>query len=537
MMGSEALDEQTIREIVRDELDESEDDSSWTRRGVLAALGIGGAVATGSSPASAATPDGYLGSASDPLGAYLADVRGPGNGDAITFQQEIDTPALQADTIDGVGDAICHDGDDIDNFFGSNLSSGDTLLIEQPATPYRNNDWLDIDVSDVTVTFESRWAEDGQPVVKVADNADVGGIRVGHNAAVDNITVNGHGHDGNEANQDNTVKNLDAIQVGQNGNAVTEFHYERFYHTRTHPWQEHSTGGSGVSANDLTDYTIRNGIFYEIGDRCIQTGGDWGRIESIYCESGFDRVVATDQGNGASNLTVVNAVVNGIADGTAFRAEDPIGAVEHHTYENLFVYDADKPFAAGNNAQDVTFRNVHGYNCTEEMIGLINDGATDITIENAHGWADSNASSIPPHVFRVFGSTPPENVTVNGMTATFSGINNSNSFRGYTIGAGSDLDLRNIKCVGEGGVTALYIDTSDVVVEAFITHNVGRRVNVNSGTPVINGDAAESANAETPQGRYPIGTLVRFTDSGDGSGTGTYLVTRTGGLIQVASTA
>jgi hypothetical protein len=100
-MSSEALDEQTIREIVRDELDEPDADSTWTRRGLLAALGIGGAVATGSNPASAATPDGYLGSASDPLGAYLADVRGPGNGDAITFQQEIDTPAVQTEELSG----------------------------------------------------------------------------------------------------------------------------------------------------------------------------------------------------------------------------------------------------------------------------------------------------------------------------------------------------------------------------------------------------------------------------------------------------
>jgi len=49
--------------------------------------------------------------------------------------------------------------------------------------------------------------------------------------------------------------------------------------------------------------------------------------------------------------------------------------------------------------------------------------------------------------------------------------------------------------------------------------------------------ARESANAESPQGSYPTETFVRFTDSGDGSGTGTYLVTRGGGTIQVASSA
>jgi hypothetical protein len=70
-------------------------------------------------------------------------------------------------------------------------------------------------------------------------------------------------------------------------------------------------------------------------------------------------------------------------------------------------------------------------------------------------------------------------------------------------------------------------------------HNLdvsGVGFNINNGS-ILNGEVLESANAESPQGSYPAGTLVRFTDSGDGSGTGTYLVTRGGGTIQVSSSA
>jgi len=44
------------------------------------------------------------------------------------------------------------------------------------------------------------------------------------------------------------------------------------------------------------------------------------------------------------------------------------------------------------------------------------------------------------------------------------------------------------------------------------------------------GHATESASADQPQGIYPNGTVVEFTDTGDGSGSGNYLVTPDGPL-------
>ena len=49
-----------------------------------------------------------------------------------------------------------------------------------------------------------------------------------------------------------------------------------------------------------------------------------------------------------------------------------------------------------------------------------------------------------------------------------------------------------------------------------------------------NGIGAESANAETPQGAWNIGSIVKFTDSGDGSGDGTYIKDTGGTWVQLA---
>jgi len=51
---------------------------------------------------------------------------------------------------------------------------------------------------------------------------------------------------------------------------------------------------------------------------------------------------------------------------------------------------------------------------------------------------------------------------------------------------------------------------------------------------VIDGVAYERTNAEEPQQAWPDGTMVRFEDSGDGSGTGHYYITRGGSPVQLA---
>ena len=51
---------------------------------------------------------------------------------------------------------------------------------------------------------------------------------------------------------------------------------------------------------------------------------------------------------------------------------------------------------------------------------------------------------------------------------------------------------------------------------------------------MVNHTATESANAETPQLAWPTGTIVDFTDSGDASGDGVYILAKDGNWMQLA---
>lgn len=110
--------------------DELDDADIATRRAVLAsvmtALGVGG-VAVGARPARAATPDGYIGSATDPIGIYLADVRKPGNGDAVTVprlraKDESTDPSQNGEIRRNGADIKVYSGDGVRNL--SNIGSG-----------------------------------------------------------------------------------------------------------------------------------------------------------------------------------------------------------------------------------------------------------------------------------------------------------------------------------------------------------------------------------------------------------------------------
>lgn len=58
-------------------------------------------------------------------------------------------------------------------------------------------------------------------------------------------------------------------------------------------------------------------------------------------------------------------------------------------------------------------------------------------------------------------------------------------------------------------------------------------LDANKGSSV-NGTGTESANAETPTLAWPFGTIVKFTDSGDASGNGTYLRDSLGNWVKLA---
>lgn len=173
--------------------------------------------------------------------------------------------SVQADELPGEWTKSVNSLSDLESL---SISDGDVVRIKQPDTPYRLTSWVQLDgAQSVVVEFESRFAANGEPIIKVADGGNVGGFEVGYNSSVSNIEFINLGFDGNHPNQDQAVKRLHAVKL----DAVDGATFKNPHIERTSPYHEHSTGGSGISANDnAADVTVEDAYMEEIGDRGIQ---------------------------------------------------------------------------------------------------------------------------------------------------------------------------------------------------------------------------------------------------------------------------
>lgn len=206
---------------------------------------------------------------------------------------------------------------------GSNLSDGEVICVAQPDMPYRTSSWIDVDNSNVTIKFESKWAKNGEPILKIADGANVGGIRVGVSTMVRNVTIQGYGHHGNDLNQDQSVKDLDGIVLKQ----CSDVEIVDGFFTRTSPYHEHDTGGDAIRVTSNTsDYRIRNIRSDHIGDQTLRLIGDGGVIQNIVGTNGFDRVVNCP----GSHIEVSNVFARDIESGSVIG-----GSGNHNTLKNV----------------------------------------------------------------------------------------------------------------------------------------------------------------------------------------------------------
>ena len=167
-----------------------------------------------------------------------------------------------------------------------NLSRGETIAISPENAPYRTTEWLDIDVDGVTVVGPGI-----ERLVVPADGADVGGIRIGHNASCSNVRVRGVGYHGNPENQSSDALRLHGIVVRRAENVTLYGNYV----TRTHPYHVHGRGGSGISVEPgAVGVRVQNNRIYDIGDRGIQLAGTGILVSGNVVTHGLDRSVAMD---------------------------------------------------------------------------------------------------------------------------------------------------------------------------------------------------------------------------------------------------
>lgn len=224
------------------------------------------------------------------------------------------TPAAddRTDTGDGGQARVVTTRRELESAF-ENLSVGETIRITGANAPYRTTGWLDVDVDGVTVV-----GPDVDTLIKPAGGANAGGIRVGHNDRCENVDIDGVGFHGNPEGQDEGAKHCHGIVVRDAADVTIRGNYI----TRTHPYREHGSGGSGVSVGaKANNVRLLNNRVHDVGDRGVQLAGEGITISGNVVTNCLDRSVSFDRwyegrNHQARNVTVTDNIMGNNAEGS-----------------------------------------------------------------------------------------------------------------------------------------------------------------------------------------------------------------------------
>jgi hypothetical protein len=229
---------------------------------------------------------------------------------------DVAAPRVRADAVDGLADHVVRTTAELERAF-DRLEAGDTVRVEPGV--YRPSDWLDVDVDGVRVLGASA----AETLLKPADGANCGGVRVGLGRAVEDVVVAGLGFDGNDRAMDDAVKRCHAFLVHA-GRGVT---VSDCYATRTHPYHEHDAGGSGVTVRrGASDVAVVNNRTHDVGDRGIQVSGRNVVVRGNTLTDGYDRCISLEvrEPDGrkyySRNVTVVNNLGRDNSEGSVVGA-------------------------------------------------------------------------------------------------------------------------------------------------------------------------------------------------------------------------
>ncbi|WP_227357697.1 right-handed parallel beta-helix repeat-containing protein [Haladaptatus salinisoli] len=232
-------------------------------------------------------------------GIDLTDVTGA---DPLSVAS-LDSGSVDTEHVANVADYIVGSLSELEAAF-ANLSNGEIIYIGNEGAPYRTTSWLDVDgVSNVKIVGSGK-----TDLITVADEAGVGGIRIGNTTQCTDVHVSHVGVDGNKDNQTGTGQNLHGFSI-HNGKRIT---VENCIARNLYPYHEHGTGGSGISVEGPAESVkIHNNWIDNTGDRSIESHGTKYFIASNnLITNGFDRGISVDTGEGyavvANNLLYNN---------------------------------------------------------------------------------------------------------------------------------------------------------------------------------------------------------------------------------------
>ncbi|KXB05209.1 hypothetical protein AKJ51_05255, partial [candidate division MSBL1 archaeon SCGC-AAA382A20] len=249
------------------------------------------------------------------------------------------------------------------------------------------------------------------------------------------------------------------------------------------------------------------------------------------------------------NIRINDIKVNNLSDGS--------GLGISHSAENIMVSDCQ--------FINVQHRGIR-LDCADTGDYINNTIFNDILIKNSH----TNSIEINDNVTNAeFNDITIEihNIETKGISIMgdsqnifFSNIkmNLDDAYRGLIVTSDANPDcakFNNLKIVGNNLNNAIRLQQtteinnlnlnvvssgSDIYIESGADNSVITTLNEqqpvgddfdvtdNANYTVINGLAFETSGADKPQGVYPRGTIISFTDSVDGSGDGVYMQYQSG---------
>jgi hypothetical protein len=172
---------------------------------------------------------------------------------------------------------------------------------------------------------------DGQTTITVADGANVGGFRIGSNAATEGVTLKNFEFDGNAANQDQSIKRLHAYICDD----ADGCEFVRCSGTRTSPHHDylgddaHNSGGSIFTCrSNATDITYRECVSVDTGDRAMQLAGSGHDVVEFATYDGFDRSISLDvqlpdgSWDGADDVLIRDSLLGDNSDGSCIATRE-----------------------------------------------------------------------------------------------------------------------------------------------------------------------------------------------------------------------
>lgn len=283
-------------------------------------------------------------------------------------------------------------------------------------------------------------------------------------------------------------------------------------------------GNDGVHLIDCNQATV-TGVYGHTGDDLLSLGIRNRTVEGIVAigvhgKSEKANAVKLHGDTGATGFELRNVFVSGVWSDSCnhlVSTDMTAGSVKYLTVDTGW---CDSPLSAGFNCgssdSHITLRNIYVTNSAGKGMNFV---GSNHKVVNCHLSGTQAVSAVG--IDMQASDSIIRDCTIDGFTShgvAAQGVN--------TLVTGGHIDSTS-------GNRPVWPNASDVSVTD-VTYAGGVPGPDTTGF-LLDGVGEEAANAETPQYSWPRGAIVDFTDSGDGTGNGLYLIDRSQTARQIGS--